>query len=119
MRERSDVELNLAETFFPRDLGKLAQHTIAGVVHQNIHGDALALQLVEEKLRSWHGCEIERDGLGRNPKLALKLLGKLCELGRAPGYENDVVMIFGKKLGQFISDAAGRAGDESGLVHGG
>ncbi len=28
-------------------------------------------------------------------------------------------MIFGKELGQFVSDAAGGAGDESGLIHSG
>ena len=64
-------------------------------------------------------AEVERDSFGGDAKLALKFLGKLRELVRTAGYENDVVMIFGKELGHFVSDAAGGAGDESGLIRSG
>jgi hypothetical protein len=59
------------------------------------------------------------DSLGRNTKLALQFVGKLRELVRPAGYENNVVMIFGKELNQFVSDATRCAGDESGLIHSG
>ena len=41
------------------------------------------------------------------------------ELGRAAGHQDEVVMVVGKELGQFVSNAARGAGDESGLVHAG
>ena len=72
-----------------------------------------------KKLRSRRSREVERDCLGRNAKLALKFLGKLREPVRTAGHENNVVMIFGEELGQFVSDAAGGAGDESGLIRSG
>src|SRR5271170_5828076 len=108
MCTRREVELNLAETFFQRDLCKLAKHAVSGVVHQNIHDSALAFQLVKHKLRSRCSGKVERDGFGRDSKLALKFIGKLRELGRAASNQNEVVMVFGKELGQFVSDAAGR-----------
>src|SRR5580692_1604335 len=119
MRERDNVELNLAETFFQGDLRKFAKHAVAGVVHQNVHGNAFALQLVEQKLRRRRSREVKRDGPGRNAKLALKFVSKLREPSCAAGDENNVVLIFGEELGQFVSDAAGRAGDESSLVFAG
>lgn len=40
-----------------------------------------------------------------------------ASLDPAASYQDQVVMIMGEQLGQFVSDAAGCTGDESGLTH--
>ena len=85
----------------------------AGVVDENVDGDALALQLVEQKLWRRRCGEIEGDGLDRDA-VSLQFVGDLRELVGAAGDEHQVVVVAGEKLGEFVSDAAGGAGDESG-----
>jgi hypothetical protein len=72
--------------------------------------------LVEKKLRGRRRGEVKRNGFGRDAELALELIGKLRELGRAARDQHEVVMVFGKELGQFVSDAAGGTGDEGDLA---
>ena len=74
---------------------------------------ALALQLVEEKLRCRRGGEVECDGLDRDA-VSLQFVGDLREFVGAAGDQHQVVMVAGEEFGQFVSDAAGGAGDEDG-----
>ncbi len=55
--------------------------------------------------------------LAETAELAIQFVGKLLKLRRAAGDQDQVAMVFGKKLSQFVSNSAGSAGDESGLVH--
>ena len=72
-----------------------------------------ALQLVEEELGcGWLG-EIEGNRLHCDA-LRLQLFGDLREFVGAAGYEDQVVLVTGEELGEFVSDAAGGAGDEDG-----
>ena len=99
--------------FFFGHLREFAEGSEAGVVDEDVDGDAFALELVEEKLgRGWLG-EIEGDGLDRDA-LRLQFGGDLREFVGAAGYEDQVVMVAGEELGEFVSDAAGGAGDEDG-----
>jgi hypothetical protein len=46
------MQLNLSQDFLLRHLSKLAVNTVAAVVDQNIYEHAVALKLIEQKLRS-------------------------------------------------------------------
>ncbi len=55
--------------------------------------------------------EIESDGLYRDA-LRLQFVGDLRQFVGAAGNQHQIVMIAGEELGEFVSDAAGGAGDE-------
>ena len=50
----------------------------------------------------------------RHAKLALQFIPHLLQPGSIAGHQNQIVMVFGEELGQFVSDAAGSAGDQCG-----
>ena len=111
--ECGDVEIDLAEDFFLRHLRELAEGAEARVVDEDVDGDAFALQLIEEKLRRGRCGEIEGDGLDRDA-VSLQFGGDLREFIGAAGDQHQVVMVAGEEFGEFVSDAAGGAGDENG-----
>jgi hypothetical protein len=111
--ECRDVELNLSEDFFLGHLREISEGSEAGVVDEDINGNALALKLVEKKLRCGRSGEIKRDGLNRDA-VSLQLRGDLRELVRAASDKHQVVMIASEELGEFVSEAAGGTGDKHG-----
>jgi hypothetical protein len=117
--ECGDVEVDLAADFLLRHLREFAEGSEAGVVDEDVDGDAFALELVEEELGCGSLGEIEGDGLHCDA-LRLQFFGHLREVVGAAGYEHQVVVVTGEELGEFVSDAAGGAGDEGGSCrHGG
>src|SRR5437899_1164035 len=99
MGQRSNVELNLPEAFFRRNFGKRAELAVPGVVYEDIHGNVLSRQLVEEKLSS-RGCgQIERKRSGADPELTLQFFFELRKPRSISSDQNQVVVVPGEKLG--------------------
>ena len=73
---------------------------------------AFASQLIEKKFGRWRLCEIERDDLDVN-RLRPDFGGDLRKFVGAAGDKDEMVMVAGEDFGEFVSDAAGGAGDES------
>ena len=97
-----------------RNVGEFSKLAVAGVVDQNVHRDAFTLQLRKQCLRGGRLSQIERERLDRDSELALQFIGDLRQPGSVARHQHQVVMVFGEKLGQFVSDAAGSAGDQCG-----
>jgi hypothetical protein len=62
-RECSNVEVDLAEDFFPSHLREFPEGAETGIVDKSVNDNALALQLIEKKCWCRWTREIERDGL--------------------------------------------------------
>ena len=92
---------------------ELAVGAEACVVDEDVDGDAFTLQLVEEKLRSRRSGEIEGDGL-YGDAVTLQFSGDLPEFVGAASDQHQVVVVAGEEFREFVSNAAGGAGDENG-----
>ena len=75
---------------------------------------SVALELVEEEFRRVRVAKVERDGFHRDA-VRLQFGGDLREFVGAARDEDEIVTIAGEEFGEFVSDAAGCAGDENGL----
>ena len=73
--------------------------------------DVFALQLVVKKFRSDGQGEIEDDGF-HGDAVRLQFGGDLGKFFGAARHQHQVVVVAGEELGEFVSDAAGRAGDQ-------
>ncbi len=93
-------------------MSKLAGDTVAGVVDENIYEHAVALKLIEQKLRRGRSRQVERNRSRRDAELCLQFGGKLLQRISVASYQHKVAPIASKELGQFVPDARGGAGDE-------
>ena len=71
------------------------------------------LQLIEKELWGGRLSEIQRIRPDCHSE-TLQFIRDLRQLISAAGDQNQIVMIAGEELGEFISDAAGGAGDQDG-----
>jgi hypothetical protein len=82
-----------------------------GVVDQDIHGDAFALELVKEEFGCRGNRQIKREGFD-GYTVGLEFDGDAIEFVSAASDQNQVVTVASEEFGEFVSDAAGCAGDE-------
>src|SRR5262245_26974444 len=80
--------------------------------------NSCTLRFLEEILRCLRQDQVERNCFDRDAVLGAKLLGDLRESGPAARYEDQIESVASEQLGQFIADASGSSGDESGLLCG-
>ena len=92
-------------------LREFSEGAEAGIVDQNVDGNTFGLQLIEENFRGEGSGQIEGHSLDCD-SLCSQFGRELCKFISVAGCEYQIVMIAGEELGEFVSDAAGGAGDQ-------
>jgi hypothetical protein len=87
VRKGRDIEIDLAENIRFGDLGEFAEGSEAGVVDEDVYGNAVALELVEEGFGRGRFGEIESDSL-YDDAVRLEFGGNFREVLRAACNQN-------------------------------
>ena len=109
--ERGDVDLEeLGDAVFVL-LDEGAEEAEAGVVDEEVDGDATGSEVVVEALGGGRVAQVGGDGRGRDAVLGGEVGGELVQGSTASGDEDQVMAALGEEPGEVEADSAGGAGD--------
>ena len=113
---RLHVQAQDREVRLDGDLPPFPALAVAGVVHEDLDLDAVALEFVEDFLRGPRLLQVLGDHARRDAVVRLELRGGGAQLGLDRRHDDQRVTMPSEFMGEMQTDAGRSAGNESGLV---